>query len=77
MTNGFILPLNNVGIGDIDRVGGKNASLGEMLQHLVPLGIRVPGGFVITVDAYNAFITYNKLDQQVQDLVAVMNPDDL
>jgi pyruvate,water dikinase len=51
--NKFIVPLSEVGLEDIDWVGGKNASLGEMIQHLEPLGISVPGGFVITVSASN------------------------
>ena len=55
MENKFILGLHEAGIGDIERVGGKNASLGEMIQHLSKLGIRIPAGFIITVDAYEAF----------------------
>ena len=52
MENKFILGLQEAGIRDIDRVGGKNASLGEMIQHLSKLGIRIPAGFIITVEAY-------------------------
>ena len=73
----FILPLHEVGMGDIEKVGGKNASLGEMLQHIVPLGIRVPGGFVITVAAYNAFIAHNELEEKVKKLVAGLEPENL
>lgn len=63
------LLLDQVGINDIDLVGGKNASLGEMLQNLTRMGIRIPGGFVITVSAYNLFIAHNSLEQQIKDLI--------
>jgi len=64
----YITPLAAVGINDIERVGGKNASLGEMLQHLTPLGINIPAGFVITVDAYREFISANNLDDVIQSI---------
>ena len=68
-----ILLLEQVGIGDIDLVGGKNASLGEMLQHMTKLGIRIPKGFVITVHAYNEFIRANTLDQKIRDLIGTID----
>ena len=54
---------------DIDLVGGKNASLGEMLQNLTKLGVNIPGGFVITVNAYQQFIHHNNLDEKIRALV--------
>ncbi len=54
--DGFILQLGAVGNHDVARVGGKNASLGEMIQHLQDAGIRVPGGFATTAQAYRHFI---------------------
>ena len=54
---------------EIDLVGGKNASLGEMLQNLTKLGVNIPGGFVITVNAYQEFIQHNNLDAKIKDLV--------
>ncbi len=62
-----IMGLRDVGINDIERVGGKNASLGEMLRHLSPLGIQVPDGFVITVNAYRYFINANGLDTWITE----------
>ena len=62
---------------DILQVGGKNASLGEMIQNLKPLGIDVPDGFAITVDAYNYFIEYNKLNDSIYEIVGKTNVDDL
>lgn len=73
----YILPLNQVGLDDIDLVGGKNASLGEMLQHLDTLGIRIPGGFVITVAAYREFIRYNNLDQAIHEIIEAINFEDI
>jgi pyruvate,water dikinase len=64
-----IVQLNQVGIRDIDLVGGKNASLGEMLQNLTKLGVNIPGGFVITVNAYQQFIQHNNLDEKIRSLV--------
>src|SRR5258705_3789542 len=73
----FILPLDKVGINDIDRVGGKNASLGEMLQNLTSLGIQIPNGFVITVAAYREFIRYNNLDEAIRNVINQIKLDDI
>ena len=51
MAHKYILELSEVGIHDIETVGGKNASLGEMIQNLSKLGVNIPNGFVITVAA--------------------------
>lgn len=68
-TSLYILPLDKVGINDIDRVGGKNASLGEMLQNLSSLGIRIPNGFVITVAAYKKFLEFNDLEETIKKII--------
>lgn len=57
----FIKPFNRISMADVALVGGKNASLGEMISHLSSLGVEVPDGFAITVDAYSEFIAYNNL----------------
>lgn len=75
--NNFTLPLHEVGIHDIDLVGGKNASLGEMLQHLSSMGIRIPGGFVITADAYRAFIQYNNLESTIRHIITTIDYNSL
>ena len=67
--------LHEVELSDIPTVGGKNASLGEMIQHLSKLGVTVPGGFVVTVASYEAFITFNERDQEIRDLVGGMDPE--
>jgi pyruvate,water dikinase len=77
MQNKFILGLQEAGIRDIERVGGKNASLGEMIQHLCKLGIRIPAGFIITVDAYQSFISYNQLADKISSLIAEIDYDNM
>ena len=62
MINRIILPLDSVGLNDIALVGGKCASLGEMIQHLTGSGVHIPGGFVITTDAYRQFLEQSKLE---------------
>jgi pyruvate, water dikinase len=70
MNKSNVLLLHQVGIHDIELVGGKNASLGEMLQHLTKLGINIPAGFVITVNAYNQFISHNALDTVIKSIIS-------
>lgn len=73
----FTLPLKNVGINDIANVGGKNASLGEMLQNLTQLGVSIPDGFVVTVDAYRAYLAHNGLEQKITDIINTINHDNI
>ncbi|HRN78863.1 MAG TPA: phosphoenolpyruvate synthase [Ferruginibacter sp.] len=73
----FITDLDKVGIEDIELVGGKNASLGEMLQHISKLGVQVPNGFVITVHTYYTFLKFSNLDGQIRDLLQGINYDEL
>ena len=61
----FIRNFEDLHIGDVPEVGGKNASLGEMIGALQPLGIRIPPGFATTAEAYLAFLDYNKLRPKV------------
>ncbi len=67
--NQFLVNLNDVAINDIETVGGKNASLGEMLQNLHKLGIKIPNGFVITVATYRKFIEENMLDETIRSII--------
>src|ERR1700744_3792238 len=62
----IILPLETVGLSDMALVGGKCASLGEMLQHLSPLGVAIPGGFVVTTEAYWQFLEQSRLEPFIQ-----------
>ena len=66
MARTFIKNLNEISMQDFDAVGGKNSSLGEMLNNLTKLGINVPGGFAITSSAFNEFISSSKIDEAIQ-----------
>ena len=77
MYSNCILRLDQAGINDIALVGGKNASLGEMLRHLMPLGISVPDGFIITVEGYRAFVEHNQLETKIKHLVRGIEKDNL
>ncbi len=69
-SNEQVLWLNQVGLDDIEIAGGKNASLGEMINNLSQLGVRVPNGFVITVNAFKDFLAFNSLDEKIQLVVS-------
>ncbi len=73
----LILWFNEVGITDIPLVGGKNASLGEMIQQLVPKGINVPIGFATTAYAYRYFIQSALLEQKLRDLFSDLDVEDV
>ncbi len=62
-----------LGKQDVPLVGGKNASLGEMIAHLSSRGIRVPGGFATTSDAYFAFLHFNHLQEKIQACLRKIN----
>lgn len=73
----LVLELKNVGINDIDIAGGKNASLGEMIQNLSHIGVKVPDGFVITVESYREFLRFNDLEKKIEKLVNSTDIDNL
>lgn len=66
MKNHFTLPFSKLASKDVAQVGGKNASLGEMIHHLSELGIAVPDGFAITVEAFHEFLSLNTLSPLIQ-----------
>jgi len=57
---------------DVERVGGKNASLGEMISQLAGAGVRVPGGFATTSAAFRAFLQDGGLDKRIQAVLATL-----
>ncbi|WP_413666493.1 phosphoenolpyruvate synthase [Mucilaginibacter sp. Mucisp86] len=65
----FTMKLIDASISDIELVGGKNASLGEMMQNISQFGIDIPDGFIITSKAYYQFIADNQLDKQIRDIL--------
>ena len=60
----YVVPLDHYGMADIEHVGGKNASLGEMIKNLSTLGVRVPGGFATTAQAYRDFLQQKETGQK-------------
>ncbi len=70
-----IRPLAELGREDTALVGGKNASLGEMIRSLMKAGIRVPDGFATTADAYREFIAHNDLETRMAEKLARLAPD--
>ena len=73
----YVIGLSSIGRDDLPRVGGKNASLGELIAHLDELGIRVPDGFAVTVDAYRDFLSLGGLGDAVHDLLHGLDVDDV
>jgi pyruvate, water dikinase len=73
----LVLSLSDVGLSDIHLVGGKNASLGEMIGQLASQGVKVPLGFATTTYAYRRFLTAAGLDSKLQHLFADLDTDDL
>ncbi len=72
-----ILWFSELGLKDLDRVGGKNASLGEMVQNLTSAGVQVPDGFATTADAYRTFLSDSGLDQKIADRLLGLDTDDV
>ena len=73
----FIRPLRELRLRDIPLVGGKNASLGEMISALEPKGVRVPGGFALTADAYRAHLGAAKLERPIRETLEGVRKDDV
>ena len=73
----YVIKLEKLGMDDVEVVGGKNASLGEMIRNLGDLGIRVPGGFATTSAAYRDFLKTDKLDQRIHDTLKDLDVDDI
>ncbi|MCS6998860.1 MAG: pyruvate, water dikinase [Aquificaceae bacterium] len=70
----YLVWLDEVGIEDIPLVGGKNASLGEMIRNLSSLGVNVPYGFVVTSEAYYQYIRHNHLEEEIKALLRGLDP---
>ncbi len=68
-----ILWFDEIGMGDVSQVGGKNASLGEMVSHLTTSGVRVPKGFATTADAYRAFLGQGGLSARIQTVLDALD----
>ncbi|MCT8262697.1 phosphoenolpyruvate synthase [Proteus terrae] len=72
-----VLWYNQLGMNDVDRVGGKNASLGEMITNLAELGVSVPNGFATTAQAFNDFLEQSGINQRIYELLDSVDVDDV
>lgn len=73
----FIRWFEEIGLEDAPRVGGKNASLGEMYRELAAGGVKVPNGFAVTADAYREFLRRESLDGRIREILRDLDPRDL
>ncbi|MGD8886564.1 MAG: PEP/pyruvate-binding domain-containing protein, partial [Gammaproteobacteria bacterium] len=73
----YVLDFSTLGMGDVSKVGGKNASLGEMIKNLSQSGVNVPGGFATTAEAFRDFLKHEGLDQRIHNLLETLDVDDV
>ncbi|RUR30486.1 phosphoenolpyruvate synthase [Vreelandella nanhaiensis] len=73
----YILWFDQLGMADVERVGGKNASLGEMISNLSDAGVTVPGGFATTAHAYREFLSHEGLNERINSTLARLDVDDV
>lgn len=72
----LVVPFEKLRMTDVDSVGGKNASLGEMISNL-PTGVKVPTGFATTAHAFREFLKFGKLDQKINERLAKLDTEDV
>lgn len=77
MAKKLVMWLDEVGMENIELVGGKNASLGEMIKGLSSIGVKIPMGFVVTSKAYHYFIDYNNLRDKIREALAGLDPNNI
>ena len=73
----LVAPFEQLRMSDVETVGGKNASLGEMISQLAASGVRVPGGFATTAHAFREFLTQGGLAARINDRLATLDVDDV
>ena len=73
----LVIKFQNLGKHDVEIVGGKNASLGEMISNLANAGVSVPGGFATTAQAYRDFLEQSGLNQRINDVLDSLDVDDV
>ena len=73
----YVINFEQLRMTDVDSVGGKNASLGEMISQLASAGVRVPGGFATTAQAFRDFLSGTGLDQRIAQRLSSLDPDDV
>jgi len=75
--NVYVLPFEELRVGDVESVGGKNSSLGEMISQLASVGVQVPTGFATTSLAFRDFLQHNQLDRKISERLVQLNVDDV
>jgi pyruvate, water dikinase len=75
--NAYVIPFERLGMRDVETVGGKNASLGEMIGALGKLGVHVPGGFATSAQAYREFLAQGGLDARIRAELTALDVDDV
>jgi len=75
--NDYVVPFERLGRHDVNTVGGKNSSLGEMISSLAQAGVQVPGGFATTAHAYREFLAQGALDERIRKELAGLDVDDV
>ncbi len=75
--NAYVLPFEELRMSDVESVGGKNASLGEMISQLNASGVRVPTGFATTALAFREFLVHNNLTERINQRLDALNVDDV
>ncbi len=73
----LVLPLSKLRMDDVATVGGKNSSLGELISQLSEAGVRVPGGFATTADAFRDFLTHSNLTEKINAALIDLNVEDI
>jgi pyruvate,water dikinase len=73
----YVLWYENLGMDDVEVVGGKNASLGEMISNLSGMGVKVPGGFATTALAFTDFLQQSGLNKSIYDELNALDVDDV
>ena len=73
----LVVPFEHLRMTDVEAVGGKNASLGEMISQLAASGVRVPGGFATTAHAFRQFLQHDGLAARIADRLATLDTDDV
>ncbi|MDR1647518.1 MAG: phosphoenolpyruvate synthase, partial [Zoogloeaceae bacterium] len=77
MSTAYVIPFEHLRKEDVDQVGGKNSSLGELISQLADAGVRVPGGFATTAQAFRDFLAQSGLDKKIADTLEHLNVDDV
>ena len=77
MATRYVLPLDQLRMNDVATVGGKNASLGELISQLAAAGVRVPGGFATTAQAFDDFLAHNQLTAKIGEILGKLDVEDV